>query len=260
MMKQVGRALCLMTLFLVVDVMSMGFASAAVVVNGVTWTHGYEGNVVPNDPSSQPGAWDLVTNTGTTSQSISQGILNISTNGINSNLLYRQLPSSPGGPHWAPTGIGSTLEARIRVVDSGDLVGIQSIDIRDGDRLFRFLFSHDTGVFTGVRDMLNEQFVAADIFQFHTYRVTVNEAANLASLYVDGATTPAFTTSGIAASFTLLDFGDQSSGDWDGQVEYDYIRWTNQGAFSPIPEPATAMLFGLTLIVFFRYSEIKDHL
>jgi MYXO-CTERM domain-containing protein len=42
-----------------------------------------------------------------------------------------------------------------------------------------------------------------------------------------------------------LAFGVTNGVQTGGQIEWDYIQWTNDGAFAPVPEPAALSLLGL---------------
>jgi len=57
---------------------------------------------------------------------------------------------------------------------------------------------------------------------------------------MDGVTTPAKVWTVPQPSpgdeRNYLSFGDNTSGNLDGQVQWDYIRWTNTGAFAPIDQ------------------------
>lgn len=78
---------------------------------------------------------------------------------------------------------------------------------------------------------------------FHTFRLTA--LGSVASLYIDDNPVAALTTAvgaGVGYGTTTgLEWGDKLM-----QCDFDYLRWTTDGAYAPIvPEPATMVLLAV---------------
>lgn len=207
--------------------------------NSVAWTYTYEGNYLPGNPLSDPAWTSPFPPSGGASESVFGGILTVSTPDVSENIAYRQTGGT-GNP-WDPTAAGSTIEARLKVDSLGTgSAWAQSLMVRTGSRMYWLAFGTNV-----VQDPAAGGFAFINTTDgFHDYRFTVSGLAGIGSLYLDGSQTPLFTTTGIADSANVLDFGDVTGIYDGGTVRWDYIRWTNAGAFS-IPEPSAVMMLAL---------------
>ena len=77
---------------------------------------------------------------------------------------------------------------------------------------------------------------------FHTFRLTAS--GTVASLYIDDNPVAALTTT-VGAGVGYGSTGHLEWGDKLMQSDFDYVRWTTEGAYAPVPEPATMVLLAL---------------
>jgi flagellin-like hook-associated protein FlgL len=96
---------------------------------------------------------------------------------------------------------------------------------------------------------------------FHNFRLAYDSADNVYHYFRDGVqiTPVAGVGQQSGTGNTRLIVGDcctniggSGFGGNGTVVEYEYIRYDNTGAFSPIPEPSTAALFSLAGLLFLR--------
>jgi hypothetical protein len=215
-------------------------SSAAVnqTVNGVTWAFTYDGDVVPTQSSP---AWSVASGGSGTATAVSDGALLALKSGIGSaNALSYQVGATAG---WnAQLGAGdSTVETRFRLNswDTGGATGTvaQSIRIATGLRDIQLRIRPCEVSFAGGTGF------AIDTTQFHTYRIVVTGGVN-AALYVDGNPVPVLTRQEtVVTTANALRFGDITA-TGAGEVVWDHLRWTNQGAFAP----ASVDAFGTRLL------------
>ena len=96
-----------------------------------------------------------------------------------------------------------------------------------------------------------------DMTQERTYRVTYDGslATNDWNLYADGSllwSSGALVAANFAAVPNQVTFGDYSSGAFYGATNWDFISWTDAGAFAPVPEPTytlALLLIGATGLI-----------
>jgi hypothetical protein len=200
------------------------------------FTQSYEADALPDDPSSSPQWQRFFGGTGTASG----GILTVATPGTapDADYLEYRLSGADGAP-WDPTGAGSTVEMRFKS-DSVDAsgwsgsalisTGLSQWAIRIGD------FVSISG------DDYNLVANGFDPTVFHTFRfTTANDTGDL-NMYIDGSTSVTHVfTGGAASAVSRLAFGDLGQPE-EGTAEWDYMRWTNAGAFAPVPEPGMMSL------------------
>jgi hypothetical protein len=218
---------------------SVSIAATNVPRNGVTWDATYEGDVAALTDSSP--AWTIFdvsnSNSATTDGDVRRHVTN-NTAGANSYGF--------SGTGW--TGTARTAEIRARVVvdplapEAGD--GTASFILGVNDEAFDFRF-FTTGIAYNSGGL--NTVVPMDTTQFHIYRVTVDTGANpRVNLYIDGNTTPAFSSNGswfTSPGFNSLVYGDISTGGEAGSMDVDYISWTT-GVHPEVPEPSALALTG----------------
>lgn len=211
--------------------MGAGYAQSALLPD---MDYEYSGDAVPE--SSTP-AWARYYDG---DYSASAGILTVTTPGTHggsdpSFLEFQQTGS------WLANGAGSTVEVRLKTDANApgfDWAG--SLFLSTGTQFWGLLIGENYITALGVGD-----YAITTDDTFHTYRFVVsNEASGSLSMYVDGNTTPAHTFAGTPSGSNLMVFGDSSSAS-QGQIQWDYIQWTNDGAFAPVPEPAALSLLSL---------------
>lgn len=210
------------------------------------FTSSYEGTALPQDPPSNP-IWSLQSDPGS-SASVSGGILTIVTAAPTQSLAY--VLNGGSGTDWNPTTLGTTVELNLKVDSQLTTLGAGTFSIRTGSQTWVMAFA--TNKITEVVSGVSVAAVTDDAF--HIYRFTENDMGGNLNLYVDNSPTPLMSWAGLASGANLLVFGDNLD-EVGGQMQWDYIRWTNQGAFAPIPEPsatALAALGGLGMIGFLR--------
>jgi len=198
-------------------------------VNGVTWAHSYEGDVMPSANSP------ALTESGTFAGSTDGNILTITSG-------YAQLLGGVGNANWDGSSVtGSTFEVRMRVTSQtstfggffeiGNQIGYAGLAVATnyvqvnggGGNPIRFL----------------------DATAFHTYRMTITN--NVVRFYIDGDTNYLGNFTLAGGAYNAFDFG-YGTGSAAGASQYDYVRWTNEGAF-PVPEPSVLWLAGPVLLL-----------
>lgn len=223
----------------------LGLATAArasqnLYENGVTWQVGYEGNFLPNNPSADP-AWSTYVTTGTTSGTVAGGVFTMSSAGT--GIIYAEMD----GPLWDGNSGGTdanTIEFRMKGLN-GQANADWTARLFFGTPSFRWFFSFDDNRF-----FLGSSHFAIDTTVYHTYRIV--SSGGLADVYIDLNTTPSLTgVAGTAAAGNFLFFGDDAAS-LIGTTNWDYFRFTNAGAFSDIPEPASLLLLAAGGLVMLR--------
>ncbi len=215
----------------------------------VVWTHEYSGAVLPDDATASP-RWTRNTPGANTSATVSGGILTLS--GPAGENLHFTTPTDA----FKPGANGATLEFRLKIDSQASGAGAsQMLRIMTGTRSFLIGISHDK-----IQDYAstNAYSFRDTTDGFHVYRFTFNGAGQM-ELYIDNDPTPITRFSGqtggtFDAAPSRLIFG---MSEWHpaqksaGVAQWDYIRWTNEGVFAPrpdpVPEPATAVLLGLSM-------------
>ena len=223
--------------------------------NDVIWQGTYEGDttdmtggttppwsnfdVNSNDRSSVDGVLSLRTTTTTQTQS-----------------FVNNYPGSPASPlmtvEWRgsvdstqPYDLSSGMGGLIVVANTFNLAFLY----KDGDTLQ----IERNGSFV--------QSFALDTDLMRTYRVTYdgNLATDRWKLYTEESLTPLWLSgSDNGGAFANIPnqiiIGDYSSGAFYGVTKWDYISWTDQGAFEPVPEPSTLalLLLGVATLIFRR--------
>jgi MYXO-CTERM domain-containing protein len=144
--------------------------------------------------------------------------------------------NSPGG--------ASTVEVSVQVTES-------STDTAS-DRAFGMLVGDGGGYGNLEVGLTTVRFNGSEIASGlnnsdgqHIYRVARDGSNGFFYVFRDGVAL-ANDLGWISSAADTLYFGDATGG-WNGSSYVDYIRWTTDGAYSPVPEPAagvTAMALG----------------
>jgi len=224
----------------------------------VTWTTQYLGDVMPDSASP---AW---------TQSINWGYQ--PTHGYVSSdgdILTQSTWTPAGTASFAmgPTAwqgdTDSTVEFRIKIDDVADgqtyasqmLIGFPRG--ANADRRWELAFKQN-GVDAGVGA---SETYAADLSMWHTFRALIYATdatypGGIMEIYdLDSAdpTTPVLTDNAAPGlTYANLTFGDLFSGSIGGTTNWDYVAWTNAGAFVPVPEPTLMALLGMGTLALLR--------
>jgi hypothetical protein len=201
--------------------------------------YGYEADALPE--SSTP-SWNRYFDGDV---SVSGGILTVTTPGTHggSDPDFSEIRLLGGsGQPWDTTGAGTTVEVKVKTdynVSGHSWAG--SILIDTGVRRWHMLIGE--GYITDNAGGGDFPIVTNDAF--HTYRFVIADETNgPLDMYVDGNTTPTNSWGGAGSVSSRIAFGDLGNSD-QGQVQWDYVRWTNDGAYAPVPEPASLSLMAL---------------
>lgn len=218
--------------------LSLGSYGSAAVINGVEFTTVYDGSALPASP------WASLPGPQTGSATIVDGALKLNT--AASQTRYYQIAYNSANPIWdgsiAADTPGTTIEFRLKVESvTSDATNAAVIYFSTGTKGYSFYFKSDeiraSSATTGAVQAL-------DTSVFHTYRITLSgNEGGVANFYIDGVYISSLSgISGVGSITTNhIYFGDPS-GNTGGVTYWDYMAFTNAGAFAPIPEPATAML------------------
>jgi hypothetical protein len=214
-------------------------AASNVTRNGVLWAETFEGDVAALTASTPAWAvFDVANSNAATTDGDIRTYTTTNEAGANSYEF--------AGASWTGAGTQRTAEIRLRVPNDGQyeaLDGQGSFIVGVGDALdFRFFngqlkYNFSTGL---------ANIATLDTSAFHIYRVTYDQAASpQVNLYIDGNTTPAFSTDDQwFTAFDKLVFGDISTGGEAGKLDVDYISWAS-GVHAPVPEPSSLALLAI---------------
>jgi len=225
----------------------MGFgaatvASASIDVDGFTWDYAYTGDALPT--ASSP-AW---TTGGGGSASVLGGVLTIDTTTTDGKFFE----IARGGDYNPTTVSGEKAYIQFRAKVNSEVDGIRfATQIYVGGQAGTIAlnlgnFGGNTGVFDNASNFL----VNVDLSQWHTYRVELDANAPSYRLWIDDFNTSVASGTGFGTGGSMY-FGD-GSGDTQGNVDFDYIAWTNTGAPVAVPEPAALSLVMLGAAIIAR--------
>jgi len=224
---------------MVVTAAAVAMVGSAAYAAPLPFTQSYEADYEPENALSNPQWQKYFDGTG----SAAGGLLTVTTpttpGASNDHYLEYRLD---GGGAWNPTGLGTTVEISFKTNYTNDSGWAGSFLLATGQRIWPMRIG--TNFVSGpAGDFHLPSNLGIDSSTLHTYRFTTESDNGDLKMYVDGSATAAHTFTGGAASATArLAFGDLG-GPEDGQIDWDYIRWTNEGAFAPVvPEPGTLSL------------------
>ncbi len=217
------------------------------IINDVDFTYIYRGTAAPSNP---PWTTPLANGSGTSDGTV----FTIQTTAAENR--YYLMAAGENSPWDAMETNGSTVEFSTRIVSqaAGATTGAVNLTITNGSRNFSFILGSDGVGING------DNHYALDTSAFHTYRLTLSGSGTTAtmSVYLDGGLTPIISSYVSTAGNTAnrLYFGDPS-GTYGGITEWEYIAFTNQGAFAPIPEPGTVALMGMGVLgLIYRHRKL----
>jgi hypothetical protein len=217
------------TVLLVAGVIFIAFTSMVLAqseMDGAWWDYSYEGDPMPDgaDP-----VWRCSSDEVSVA-SISDGILTIDTSTAPGGKLYYYMTLGSSGGKWDGSA-SSTIEFRARAVKVGpggnDKAGL--LNINTGTQSWTLSLALD-------KISMPDGAYPLDATEFHVYRITIDNSSGtpLYKVFVDGDLI--YTSSEAKSSTTnRIIFGDSDSGaaGANGVTQWDYIRWTNEGAFEP---------------------------
>ncbi|MCC7350330.1 MAG: PEP-CTERM sorting domain-containing protein [Phycisphaerales bacterium] len=196
----------------------------------------YDGNAVPE--SSTP-SWNRYYDG---DYSASGGILTVTTPGTHGGNDPGYLEFQQTGS-WSPSGAGLTVEVKLKTISSNVNGWAGGMTIATGSKYWPIYIGSNwiTVAGGGTGDL---SFNSGDAF--HVLRFTSDESSGNLKLYVDGNTTPAHTWGSTSSGSSVLAFGVTNGSQTGGQIEWDYIQWAYDGAYTPpVPEPASLSLLAL---------------
>jgi hypothetical protein len=221
---------------------SAAFAGTNITRNEVTWNGTYEGDVFPS--ASTP-VWSIYANSGS---------WNGNTTNNPGNWTQNTLVGSAGA--WqVSTGFdnalstGRTVEANLKLGINPSFPnaasGVVDLLVFGGSRYMQFTFSENSVSMKGastssaIVDMLSD---------FNTVRATYDSTLSTDAwkLYLNSNATPIISSGsdlgvGLGSPFYAVVFGDPSTSGIGGQSQWNYISWTDTGAYA-VPEPAVSSL------------------
>lgn len=187
--------------------------------------HGFEGDSLPT--ASSP-AFTIASGGSSTVAiaSASEGELRLLSGPTSIDALSYQL-NNPS--YW--NGLGdSTVEVALRVAGGSETGTAQTLRLLTGVRDIQLHF-RTTGI-----SLQGGSSYTIDTTVPHVYRVVVRAGVSV-EVYIDGGATAVLArTETAVTTLNRLRFGDVTATGF-GDVYWDYIRWTNAGAYPPDPPP-----------------------
>lgn len=209
----------------------------AVVINDVDFTVAWYGSEAPTTPTADTPAWTAGGSLATsgTANSPSAGIYTLTVTESGFATARLDLDST----HWngsSPT----TVEFKMKVnsQDPASSRGAANFSIINGTRQFLvYLGETDIRALVTVSEAI--EYEMDTMSDFNTYRITLD--SGLMNIYVNNDPTAVISGyEGFAGnSNNAISWGDTGS-TVGGTTEWQYVAFTNDGAFAPVPEPAAA--------------------
>ena len=238
---KVKNLLVVLCLFIAVGVVPVW---ATATLDSTTWAGSWEGDVLPYDGGA--GQFDPYWFDGTphTDYEIAQTGFNpahdIMTIVATTGALWYQADAA------VPFNFtnGASVEWRIKGHYGTAISGQVFFQFGDGTNMARFTVTYPNANPTGNINLGGENLPFglrwdATPNEHHIFRVTA--LGSVVKLYIDDNPVAALT--GVTDNTPAeqppnnLTWGDKLM-----QFEFDYLRWTTEGAFAPVPEPATMIL------------------
>jgi hypothetical protein len=208
--------------------------------NGVIWDYTFEGDVADLTTSSP--AWSVFDRNGFAAESTDGNIYSYVSGSVGTTVSYT-------APNWDTFGTARTAEIRVRVPNDDFLASDGAAAfVASNVNAYDLRIYHDRLAYNGTGGVIDPaNIINIDMTQFRTLRAVVDTSAPFVySLYIDNNPAPVLQRNDFwFANFTPLLFGDLSTGGISGRVDVDYISWAD-GAFAPIPEPASLVLLGMS--------------
>jgi hypothetical protein len=203
-------------------------ASQNITNDGTVWSVSYDGDYLPNNPSSDP-AWTTFAGSGF----VSGGVLtftSLSSFAEMNNTAYWN--GGSGGTY------DNTVAFRMRTSSTAPPDWRGRTVMNNGQNQWVFIFT-DTFLYLG------NSYIYQDMTAFHTYRIV--QSGSLADLYVDGVRVLTNVPPNGPTTANTIYFGQDLG---TGNTQWDWYRWTNEGAF--VPEPSISALLGLGGLLILR--------
>lgn len=226
------------------------FADENLTRNGVTWNGTFEGDVFPS--ASSP-VWSIYANSG-------GWTANNNTPGI-----FTQYTLAASAGAWqVSTGFdnasstGRTVEANLKLGLNGSYPnaadGVVDLLVFGGSRYIELRIDTNSVSMMGTS---SSSAIVDMLSSFNTLRVTHDstQATDAWKLYLNSDSTPIISSGsdlGVAleSSFYAVVFGDPTTTGIGGESQWDYVSWTDTGAFA-VPEPAVSyLLIGAAGVIF----------
>src|ERR1043166_9675686 len=201
------------------------YASQNITNNGTAWSVSYDGDFLPNNPSSDP-AWSMAG-----SGTVSGGILTFTGAGSFADMVNTAYWNGGSGGTF-----DNTVEFRMRASSTAPPDWRGRAVMNNAQNQWSFMFT-DTYFY------FNASPIVTDMTVFHTYRIV--QAGNVADLYMDDNRVLTNVPGNGPTTANEIYFGQDIT---TGDTQWDYFRWTNEGAF--IPEPSLQGLVALAVICF----------
>ncbi len=230
-------------------------AARAALINDVDFTTYYSAssNVRPNaatgvSPNETPN-WTSAQN-GTATSTVSNNIMTLYTT-ASDNLFYTMGNTNPqnwNGAYGAGT-LGTTIEFSLKVdAQTGSTGAVQLIFAGATTQAFSMLISANKITLATASNGSGVSYTFDTTSDFHTYRLTqAGDGSSSINLYIDNNSVPiisGYSGYDVGSTSNLIRFGD-FSGSVGGTSEWEYIAFTNAGAFAPVPEPGSLALISL---------------
>ena len=242
-----NKVMLMSSVIAVMLAMGAGSAMAVVTADSATWEGSWEADTKPVTDSVLPGWLNLNGNDNTVVvPDGSNNYINYNYNnddGAGSYEGFRYIENP--GTLDAQTNGGLSLELRLRVRSGTFFMHFWTSSVGDA----RWVSTYVTGENISIRDSDDASLGTAVTNtngpgEWTTIRLTTDDPNwNIyrdtdQSVQAQLGITKDYAAYGL---YQMALYGTQSNGDFD----LDYMRWTNEGALAPIPEPATLGILGL---------------